>query len=61
MLRHIRSWVYRLGFRPKSGAILFSPSLALLFGYRDHKKAIDDAWCKALEVSREAWLSERKK
>lgn len=30
MLRCIRRWVYRFGFRPSPGSILYSPSRAML-------------------------------
>lgn len=34
-MRRIRSWVYRLGFRPKQGNPFHSPSLALVYVWKD--------------------------
>lgn len=31
----IKEWVYRLGFRPKIGNILHSPSLSLIYAFKD--------------------------
>lgn len=35
----IKHWLYRHGYRPKPGSILFSPSLALIYGFVDATKA----------------------
>ncbi|URQ05015.1 hypothetical protein SEA_ITER_27 [Arthrobacter phage Iter] len=34
-MRHIRRAVYRAGFRPRPGSILYSPSAALIYSIRD--------------------------
>jgi hypothetical protein len=34
-MRHLRRLVYKLGFRPKRGNPLYSPSLSLICGWRD--------------------------
>lgn len=34
--------VYEWGFRPRPGTILYSPSLALIYGMRDMRKDDDD-------------------
>lgn len=34
-MKRIRRWVYRQGFRPKPGSILYSPFLAVLYSYSD--------------------------
>lgn len=28
-MKHIRRWVYRLGFRPKYGTLFYSPSIEM--------------------------------
>lgn len=43
----IRRIVYRLGFRPELGNIFYSPSLSILYAFRDYPITIDykfDAW-----------------
>lgn len=34
-VRIVRHCAYRLGFRPRFGSILYSPSAAWIYGYRD--------------------------
>lgn len=45
----IRGWLYRHGRRPAPGSIWHSPSLALIYGYRD---AEEDARAQAVGYSR---------
>lgn len=35
MLRRIRAIAYKRGYRPKPGTLLYSPSLSLIYGWRD--------------------------
>lgn len=42
MMRYIRKVVYRLGYRPKLGSIFHSPSLNLVYAFRDN-------WVKGLK------------
>jgi len=35
-MRWIRKWVYRWGFRPKAGSILYSPTLSWTYSMRDN-------------------------
>lgn len=40
----IKHWLYRHGYRPKPGSVLFSPSLALIYGWTD--AAHTQAWMR---------------
>jgi hypothetical protein len=46
MLDIIRTLVYKMGFRPKPGTVLFSPSAALRLAYEDGMK--DFNWSKVV-------------
>lgn len=35
IVRKIRKLIYRMGFRPKSGSIFCSPSMAVFYTYKD--------------------------
>jgi len=34
----MRKWIYRFGGRPKRKSIFYSPSLSLIYGFRDATK-----------------------
>lgn len=34
----VKGRVYRLGFRPQRGTLLYSPSLSLIYGMRDMRE-----------------------
>ncbi len=41
VLGKVRGLIYKVGLRPRQGSIFYSPSLALIFGFRKaFKKAI---------------------
>jgi len=42
----VRNVVYALGFRPKRGSVLYSPSKNILFGARKMAKRGRKAWNK---------------
>jgi hypothetical protein len=54
MMKHIRRLVYRLGFRPKPGTILFSPSAALVSAANQATPAFIEGLKKAQETCRDA-------
>lgn len=50
VLPYIRSWVYKRGFRPKLGDILYSPSLDLIYVFKEAN--ISEAFAEGLRKGR---------
>lgn len=49
-MRRIRSLTYRLGFRPKPGSFLYSPSLSLLSQFTDEVRLITEHWMHSASI-----------